>query len=147
MSVILLLGCKMHHKNNSEYKSVDLEKDDPSFLALKDTAQAHMKLFVDSVNAHGHDIKQYIFALKSDYVDKGTHEHMWSRIFSYQNGVFKGVFADSAYRLKNIKFDDSVSVKTEDVEDWSVHNSATHKTIGNFSEEYLKSKMKNSEKK
>lgn len=138
-------GCKPHDNTSKNYQSVGLEKDDSTFLALKDSAQVHIKTFITVIDSFANDTVQYRLAIKSDYVDKDAHEHMWSRIYSYSNGLFKGTFMDSAYYLKNIRYGDSVSIRKEDVEDWSVYNTVTHRSIGDFSEAYLKSKMKTSD--
>jgi uncharacterized protein YegJ (DUF2314 family) len=144
-TAILLMACNNHHKAAAKFKSVDLEKDDPVILALMDTAQVHMHVFIDSLNAHGAEMKHYVFSIKSDYAENGVHEHMWSRIFNYRDGRFRGFFADSAFRLKNIKFNDSVSIKKGDVEDWLISDLVTHKTIGEFSVKYLKRKIRETE--
>jgi hypothetical protein len=89
LTAILLIACRHHHKVVTKFKSVDLEKDDLVILALKDTAQAHIHVFIDSLNTHGDESRHYVFSVKSDYVDKGTHEHMWSRIFGYSDSVLQ----------------------------------------------------------
>lgn len=131
-------------KKSDNYRSVDLKKDDSIFLTLMDTAQAHLPAFINYLREHGRDTAIYRFAIKSDYYENDNHEHMWARINSYQNGIFKGVFIDSPFVLKNIKRGDYISIKKDSVEDWSIYNTATHKSIGEFSDKYLKSKIKDS---
>lgn len=143
--IVFLAACKPH-KNDYKDKAVGLKKDDSIFLALKDTAQAYIRDFIDTLNVYGKDTVKYKFQIKSDYVDKGVHEHMWSQISKYKNGVFKGLFADSAIDVKNIKAGDSVSIQKKDVEDWVIYNTVDHKSMGYFSEEYLRSKAKKSQK-
>lgn len=138
--LIVMAACNNHSKSK-EYKIVALTKDDSTFLALKDTAQVHLLTFVNIVKLHGKD-KKYKLAVKSDFVEKGVHEHMWSRIYEYNNGVFKGEFADSAIDLKNIKFGNAVSISQDGIEDWSIYNTVTHESSGNFSDKYLNSKIK-----
>ncbi len=89
---IVLTAISCHHKrqNSNRYTSVDLPKNDPTFLALKDTALAHLQIFIDSVNIHGRDTDNYAFQVKSSFADKGDHEHMWSSILNYDNGYFEG---------------------------------------------------------
>jgi hypothetical protein len=50
-------------KNNIEYSAVSLSKKDKIFLALKDTAQKHLRTFIDNLNKHGRDSKNYQFAV------------------------------------------------------------------------------------
>ncbi|MDT3402702.1 DUF2314 domain-containing protein [Mucilaginibacter terrae] len=139
-----LLLLSLQACNNTSTKKPDtvvgLVKEDRTFLALKDTAQSKMSQFVDSLKRHADDEKNYIFAVKSDFVDKGEHEHMWSRVFALQNGTFQGMLVDSPYVIKNIKIQDEVTVPLKDVEDWVIYDEVHHKKLGSFSSEYLKSK-------
>ena len=137
---VLIAGCKNHNKSK-EYRVATLSKDDSTFLALKDTAQKKLKIFIDSLDAHGKDYTHYTFLIKSDFVEGDNHEHMWSRIYERNNDVFKGIFIDSAYEVKNIKTGDTVAIDKNEIEDWSINNKLTGKTIGEFSIKYLKSKM------
>jgi uncharacterized protein YegJ (DUF2314 family) len=127
-------------ENNVQYKSKALVKDDGKFLALKDTAQKHMPAFLDSLKKRGGDYENYRFIVKSDFAEKGTHEHMWSQIVGYSNGMFRAIFIDSPFDLKNIKTGDKVMIKKGDVEDWVIHDLKTKKVTGDFSDKYLKSK-------
>ena len=138
---LCLCACKPKpHAAGKNYTAAQLKTDDSEFLALKDTAQHHLSMFVDSLAQHGEDIQNYRFAAKSDYVEHGKHEHMWSQITGYKNGRFFGVFVDSAFVLKNIKKGDQVSIAAKDIEDWSIYNYQTRHATGDFSDAYLKSK-------
>jgi len=98
-------------------------------------------MFTDSLDAHGVDYKNYRFVVKSDFVDGDKHEHMWSRIYKRNNDIFIGTFIDSAYDIKNIKTGDSVAISKNEIEDWSITNEHTGKTLGEFSLKYLRRKM------
>lgn len=127
-------------ENDVEYRAVSLEADDRRFLALKDTAQKHMPEFMDNLKKHGADYPNYNFVVKSDFVDGDQHEHMWSQIVGYSNGVFKAIFIDSPFSLKNIKTGDKVSIKKGDVEDWLIYDKKNKPLAGGFSKKYLNSK-------
>ncbi len=142
MCLSLRVVCQTIRNDSMEYSSVHLDKDDKIFLALKDTAQKHLPLFISNLNKYGKDYKTYRFVVKSDFVQNGNHEHMWSRIFQYKDGVFKGVFIDSAFTVKDIKMGDRVVIKKEAIEDWSIDNAITGKSEGGFSIKYLESKEK-----
>lgn len=142
---LFTIGFTTAHSQTKEsgskiYESVSLVKDDSTFLALKDTAQAHLQTFIDSLNKYGRNTANYRFTIKSDFVEGDEHEHMWSLIFNYNNGDFKGIFIDSAFTIKNIKTGDKVIIRRESIEDWSIDNLITGKHIGYFSEMYIKSK-------
>ena len=46
-------ACQTIHHDSMEYSSVRLDKDDRIFLALKDTAQKHLSLFISNLNKYG----------------------------------------------------------------------------------------------
>jgi len=127
-------------ENNTQFHSVELVRGDSTFLAIKAIAQKRLSQFIDSLARHGKDISNYTFQVKSDFVEKGVHEHMWSQVFIYKNGSFEGIFIDSPFDLKNIKTGDKVTIKKTDVEDWTIENIRTKKETGYFSKKYLKSK-------
>ena len=132
--------CQSKIKNDTLYKSVSLTKDDAGFLVLKAKAQNRIDEFIEAVNKYGKDVGNYRLVVKSDFVENDEHEHMWSQIVMYNNGVFAGVFIDSPFKLKKIKTGQKVSVKKSDIEDWIIYNSKNEKIAGYFSEEYLKAK-------
>jgi len=127
-------------EQNVEFKSVSLEAGDSTFLALKDTAQKYISVFIDSLKQHGRDNVNYSFSIKSDFVENGVHEHMWSQVFLSDKNLLRGVFIDSPFKLKNIKKGDKVTVKLSDVEDWLMEDLKRNTKKGYFSEKYLDSK-------
>lgn len=136
-------ACQTVRNDSMEYSSVHLGKGDKIFLALKDTAQKHLQTFINGLKQHGKDFNKYRFVVKSDFVQNGDHEHMWSRVFMYKNGVFQGLFIDSAFTVKNIKAGDRVSIKKDKIEDWIISYVNSNQIIsGGFSDKYLKSKKK-----
>nr|WP_294949518.1 DUF2314 domain-containing protein [uncultured Mucilaginibacter sp.] len=126
-------------ENDVKYQSVSLPKDDSAFLALKDTAQKHLPEFINSLTKNG-VASGFRFVVKSDFAEKGEHEHMWSEVYAYKDGVFKAIFVDSPFTIKNIKTGDKVTIGGMDIEDWAIFNPKDEVIAGNFSEKYLKSK-------
>ncbi|HVW96672.1 MAG TPA: DUF2314 domain-containing protein [Mucilaginibacter sp.] len=145
---ILMIGypvvafCQRKVENDTVYQSVKLDKNDRIFLALKDSAQKYLPGFIKRLNSHGKDVDNYRFTIKSDFVENGTHEHMWSRVFEFDGTAFKGVFIDSPFEIHNIKIGDKVSIKSGDVEDWQVEDFKAKTHQGDFSGKYLKSKVR-----
>lgn len=133
-------ACKQPAKKESDYGVVHLTKDDSVFLALKDTAQAHIKEFTDSLKLHVTDADNYHFIVKSDYLDGDKHEHMWSEVHAFNNNLLEGILIDSPFYLKNIKLEDKVKVKLNDVEDWVIYDKPHNRKVGDYSTSYLKSK-------
>jgi uncharacterized protein YegJ (DUF2314 family) len=128
----------VHPKKNRA--AVKLERDDAKFLALKKIAQAQLVIFIDSLKKYKNN-DNYHFVIKSDLGDGVNHEHMWTAIFEYKNGVFGGLLIDSAFVLKNIKKGDKVFISKGNVEDWVIYDSIHKKQTGYFSEKYLHSKI------
>ncbi len=141
--LLVIIGIKSFGQtkpyNNANYQSVKLEKNDKEFLRLKDSAQKHLPEFLDLLKKHGSDLDNYRFVVKSEFVEKEEHEHMWSQVVGYNNEILKGVFIDSAFTLKDIKTGDTVSIKKASVEDWAVFQ-GQERIAGDFSDKYLNSK-------
>lgn len=156
LSAILLVlfsvsACQNGKKDNTKKDSLEkaktdsvgvvkLKTDDQKFLSLKDTAQAKLHIFLDSLKPHALD-SNYRFLVKSDFAEGKKHEHMWSVVYKYTGGKFTGIFADSAIYLKNIKMGDPVLIKAKDVEDWAMYDYLRNTDMGNFSDKYLRSKQ------
>ncbi|MDB5128784.1 DUF2314 domain-containing protein [Mucilaginibacter sp.] len=149
--LVLFSACQNAKKDNAKKDKsekdkvegvavVNLKKGDTRVLALKDTAQAKLHIFLDSLKPHALD-SNYRFLVKSDFAEGKNHEHMWSVVYKYANGKFTGIFADSAIYLKNIKMGDPVLIKAKDVEDWAMYDYLRNTDMGNFSDKYLRSKQ------
>ena len=134
-------ACKNSSKKEGDFAMVNLAEDDKTFLALKDTAQKHIPEFANSLKLHGSDTANYTFIAKSDFEENGTHEHMWSRLYTIDNNVLKGELIDSAFNLKRIKLYDKVEIKLKEVEDWIVYDNVHKQKLGGYSEKYLEGKQ------
>lgn len=137
LCITICAGCK-GGKSKME-PGVILKKDDPTFLALKDTAQKHMSQFIEAL---AKKTEGFRFVIKSDFKEGDTHEHMWSQILEYKSNRFNGTFIDSAIDVKNIHMGDSVSVNVKDVEDWAIYDDKDERVAGAFSNKYLESKRR-----
>ncbi|WP_295768152.1 DUF2314 domain-containing protein [uncultured Mucilaginibacter sp.] len=122
---------------------MNLPTGDSAFLALKDTAQAKINQFVDSLKLHAADEKNYVFAVKSDFIKDGQHEHMWSRFFVVNSNTFQGMLVDSPYVLKKLKIQDEVKVPLKEVEAWVIYDEVHKQKIGSFSSKYLEGQKGN----
>jgi len=139
--LVLLSACKYKKETKTgSVEVVSLKTDDQKFLELKDTAQANLHVFLDSLKPHALD-SNYRFLVKSDFVEGKDHEHMWSVVYKYADGKFTGIFADSAIYLKNIKMGAPVLINQKDVEDWAMYDYKRNTDMGNFSDKYLRSKQ------
>jgi uncharacterized protein YegJ (DUF2314 family) len=109
LSMLVLAACNNSPKNKKETDKkenasvVHLKTDDEMIAAFKDTAQAKLPVFIDSLKPHALD-SNYRFLVKSDFAEGKDHEHMWSVVYKYGGGKFTGIFADSAIVLKKLKW-------------------------------------------
>ncbi len=135
-------GFSQNNSNKTQnYGYVGLQKNDPKFLALMDTAQKYLPRFIDSLSKYKAR-PTYYFLIKSNFNEKDKNEHMWSKPLNYEKGIFTSVFIDSAFILKNIKTGDIVKIDSKKVEDWIIEKYPNKIILGNFSEPYLKEKEK-----
>jgi uncharacterized protein YegJ (DUF2314 family) len=141
LALLAIQACKQPAKKEANFSVVNLKNDDKIFLALKDTAQAHIQEFTCSLKLHAADADNYNFIVKSDFADGEKHEHMWSQINVLQGNLLAGILIDSPFYLKNIKLNDRVKVKLNEVEDWVIYDTPHNRKVGDYSAEYLKSKQ------
>lgn len=147
LSVLVLAACNQSQKSTKENDKkenasvVQLKTDDEKIAAFKDTAQAKLHIFLDSLKPHALD-SNYRFLVKSDFAEGADHEHMWSVVYKYAGGKFTGIFADSAILLKNLKIGAPVLINQKDVEDWAIYDYKRKTDLGNFSDKYLRSQQK-----
>jgi uncharacterized protein YegJ (DUF2314 family) len=142
LSVLLLAACNQSPKKESA-SVVQLKTDDQMIAAFKDTAQAKLHIFIDSLKPHALD-SNYRFLVKSDFAEGADHEHMWSVVYKYANGKFTGIFADSAIILQKLKMGAPVLINQKDIEDWAIYDYKHNTDLGNFSDKYLRSQQKRS---
>lgn len=143
LSIFVLAACNNSQKSKKENTSVvQLKTDDQKIAAFKDTAQAKLHIFLDSLKPHALD-SNYRFLVKSDFAEGADHEHMWSVVYKYADGKFTGIFADSAIVLKKLKIGAPVLINQKDIEDWAIYDYKHNTDMGNFSDKYLRSKQAN----
>jgi uncharacterized protein YegJ (DUF2314 family) len=108
---------------------------DTTFVGLKDTAQKNISRFITALTKNP---RGYRFLIKSEFVGNGKHEHLWSQVKVYNNGIFKGTFIDSPFELTNIKTGDKIAIRKSAVEDWAVFDRKGLRVDGNYSDKYEK---------
>ncbi|MET3979194.1 uncharacterized protein YegJ (DUF2314 family) [Mucilaginibacter sp. UYP25] len=143
LALVLFSACKDRKADkvaDNKVAVVDLKNDDKKIRAFKDTAQAKMNIFLDSLKPHALD-SNYRFLVKSPFLDGKENEHMWSVVYKYADGKFTGIFADSAIYIKNVKMGDHVLINKNDVEDWAIYDYKHNTDMGNFSDKYMRSQQ------
>jgi len=134
--VVLLTACSNipeSEKGNIKY----LSKDNPGVLDAKKQAQTEMGWFIANWQNYSND-SHYIFSIKNNFYDGNEYEHMWVTVTDYKDGIFYGKLDNDPFVVKNLKYNDTVSVKKENVEDWIMYNGYLDKATGGFSINSLK---------
>ena len=75
-----------------------------------------------------------IYLVLTKFSEGNIEEHLWVAVQDYKDDTFYGYVIDKPQSLKNLKMNDPVRVKKEEVEDWIVYNVLT----GAFDSYYFK---------
>lgn len=133
---LCILGVVYFARNQNKETSVNIVQKpagDAGLAAAKIQAQEEMDYFINFLAENSKDDK-YKFSVKTALSDnQGTVEHMWVAITEYKDGTFFGTLANDPVEVKGMKFGGTVSVKKEDVEDWTLHDGYLNAIVGGFS--------------
>jgi uncharacterized protein YegJ (DUF2314 family) len=91
-------------------------------------AQEHMGDFIEMFE--GSELTLFKCYIKARFEDDKHIEHLWLTPISYADGTFTAIVDNDPDKLTNIKYQDVVQLKKEDVEDWIV--SMPGQLFGNF---------------
>lgn len=93
------------------------DKKDPQVISARKRAQEELPSFKASLILNSGK-KGYSYFIKTDFVEKGEHEHMWVRINELELDGFHGTLENTPQIIKKLKFGDKVIVKEKNVEDY-----------------------------
>lgn len=100
----------------------------------KELAQREIQYFIEFLSSHPYEENGlFVYSVKSKFSEDDIVEHMWSQVFKYEDGYFIGKLANQPYNLSNIKLDDEVKIKREDVEDFVLVDYLINARTGGFS--------------
>jgi len=131
----LLFAAFIVRAKSKPYQPFAVKAIDTTFVGLKDTAQKNIPRFIAALSKSP---RGYRFLIKSEFTENGKHEHLWSQVKVYSDGIFKGIFIDSPFDLHNIKTGDKIAIKKSAVEDWAVFDRKGIRVDGNYSDKYEK---------
>jgi uncharacterized protein YegJ (DUF2314 family) len=98
--------------NKSNVPIIYAEAEDPELEKAKQDALSNLNFFIKSFNTHSNDtIFQY--SLKADFIENGTHEHMWISLHKIENDLYYGVIGNEPQLIKNIQFGDVVKTNKD----------------------------------
>jgi len=88
---------------------------------------------------------QTYFSLKAKFGDGDNIEHIWLNQVEYEDKFFYGNVGNEPVDVKNIKFDQKVSLKLERISDWMIIED--NKLIGGYTIRVLRDRMTEKERK
>ena len=124
-------------KDKSTDRISNLSPEDTLIKKYKDTAQAQISYLIEFMGEHDKDDTLFRYFVKSDFSENGVNEHMWTQVHEFKNGFFMGTLANDPVNIKQLKYNDKVKVRREDVEDWRLQDFSTNTQVGGFSTDYL----------
>lgn len=131
-----------YRKGKLKDKSIDkisnLSSEDTLLKKYKDTAQAQIGYLIEFMGEHDKDDTLFKYFVKSDFSENGVNEHMWTQVHEFKNGFFMGILANDPVNIKQLKYNDKIKVRREDVEDWRLQDFLTNTQVGGFSTDYLR---------
>jgi uncharacterized protein YegJ (DUF2314 family) len=117
----------------NEVPIVNAEANDPELAKATQEALSHLDKFVSSFQKNANGTK-YAYFLKTDFVDNGSHEHMWISITKIENGRYYGVLDNDPVTVTNVKAGDAVNITKDQIEDWLIMNNKSGEMQGNYSQ-------------
>ncbi|MCH8331954.1 MAG: DUF2314 domain-containing protein [Bacteroidetes bacterium] len=120
---------------------VAVEAGDKEILAAQKMAQKEIDFFIESFRKN-HVDSNYIYSIKTKFVERDDIEHMWVLVTAYQNGLFTGILGNAPVSIRSLEIDDSVTVALKDVEDWVFINKKEEIMVGGYTEKVLQQRQK-----
>lgn len=63
-----------------------------------------------------------IHSIKKAYpTSEGSNEHIWIEVISFEAGEFAGAIANRPVRIPDLKYNDKVRVRPDEISDWMFH--------------------------
>ena len=121
----------------STNKTSLLASDDMHIKRYKDSAQAHINYLIEFMGDHDKGDTLFRYFVKSNFFENGFNEHMWSQVYEFENGFFIGTLGNDPNHIKKLKFNDTVRISKEEVEDWILQDFLTNTEVGSYSRDYL----------
>lgn len=122
--LIILCGCS----RDSEDPVVLVEKSNEKMNAAMDHARETVNEFIERImNPQSNDSE---FGIKVKLQDGENVELFWVSDITYADGTFTGNLTNEPEYVKNVKFGQKISVKSEEISDWKYLDNG--KMIGNF---------------
>jgi uncharacterized protein YegJ (DUF2314 family) len=93
-----------------------VDADDPEMAAAEQQARDTLDQFIRALNDPRPAMSD--FAVKHEFLQDGTSEHMWIAELSYQNGKFTGTLGNEPQLIDNVEMGQPVTIDRSEVEDW-----------------------------
>lgn len=121
---IILCGCN----RESDDPVVEVQASNEKMNAAMDHARETVNVFIERLtNPQPSDSE---FGVKVKIQDGENVEFLWVSDISFADGAFSGNIANDPQSVKNVRFGQKVSVKSDEISDWKYLDNG--KMIGNF---------------
>ena len=120
---------KTNDENWDKENILNIDVSGKSYQEAIAIAQEHIGDFIEMFE--GSELTLFKCFIKAKFEDEKHIEHLWLEPISFIDDIFTATVGNVPDNLTNIKYQDMVQVKKEDVEDWIV-SMAEGTMIGNF---------------
>lgn len=93
-----------------------VQEGDAEMAAAEQKARDTMDQFIQALNDPKSTMSD--FAVKHEFVQDGTSEHMWVTGLTYNDGKFTGELGNEPQLISNVKMGQQVTLSRSEVEDW-----------------------------
>lgn len=105
-----------------------IENND-AFRQAINKAQENINTFIEKMS---NKESNTIYSVFANFSEGRAQEHIWVIVQEFRDDTFYGYVKDEPQSLKNLKINDPVGVKKEEVEDWIVYYLLTDTFEGNY---------------
>ena len=105
-------------KNWDKENIVNIDVKGKSYLEAIEVAQKTLGFFIKCFE--GRETNLFKFFIKARFEDENHIEHLWLMPIDITEDIFTAIVNNVPNNLTNVKFDDILQIKKDDVEDWLI---------------------------
>lgn len=136
----LAAGCGSSRPDNPPIVSVD--ENDAAMNGAIQRARQEVGTFIQALQNPRPN--QSTFAVKKEFTEGDTSEHMWIVSPTYDGSAFRGRLDNEPGELKNVKLGDAVTISPKEISDWMYVED--DKLVGGYTIRVLRDRLSADEK-
>ncbi|WP_313386505.1 DUF2314 domain-containing protein [Chishuiella sp.] len=146
-SVLFSCGNKTEQIGVNAYKGIDKqEKEQKDLDSIGKEARQTFDDFKLALSMKDTTTTNFIVKEMYNIPNSTQKEHVWIRdVYTDQDDQLKGVVDNAPQYTKDVKLNDTVIIKPEEISDWMYYKG--DKMIGGYSIKYMRSKLTDEERK